>query len=108
VLAGNETFWEAVAHNINFDGEVEFISEFEKLEEIIVVAKESPWREDWEVFLGFGEDGSVSEERRREAEFWLGGVRRALEMGARKLRARVCDGVWSMRRYSDSSAGQQY
>ena len=84
VLAGNETFWEAVVRNISSDAEVEFISELEKLEEIIVVAKEGPWRAYREAFVGFGKGGSVSAERRREAEFWLEGVRWALRLGEGK------------------------
>lgn len=90
-LAGNETFWEVVWIS---EGGIEFIKEFMKLEEIIIVAKENPFVEYGERFVGFGEGVIVSEERRREAEFWAEWARMRLAIEGVKVRVSVCNGVW--------------
>jgi hypothetical protein len=91
-LAGNETFWDVVWIS---EGGIEFIKEFVKLEEIIIVAKENPFMEYGERFVGFGEGVIVSEERSREAEFWAEWVRMRLVIEGVKVRVTVCNGVWS-------------
>ncbi|KAH8779496.1 hypothetical protein BGZ57DRAFT_952508 [Hyaloscypha finlandica] len=91
-LAGNETFWEVVWIS---EGGIEFIKEFMKLEEIIIVAKENPFVEYGERFVRFEEGVIVSEERRREVEFWAEWVRMRLAIEGVKVRVTVCNGVWS-------------
>ena len=90
-LAGNETFWEAVWIS---EGGIEFIKDFMKLEEIIIVAKENPFVEYGERLVGFGEGVIVSEERSREAEFWAEWARMRLAIEGVKVRVSVCNGVW--------------
>jgi hypothetical protein len=80
---------------VDFGGWDRVYQEFVKLEEIIIVAKENPFMEYAERFVGFGEGVIVSEERSREAEFWAQWVRMRLVVEGVKVRVTVCNGVWS-------------